>query len=515
MSEHQLVWFKRDLRLSDHAPLFEAAKRGPCLCLYVYEPEVIQAEDFDSSHLVFLNESLAELRDALREIGGALVTRLGEAQTVLAQLHEAHRFEALYCHEETGNGITYARDKRVFRWARSVGLRVREFRQFGVIRGLKNRNGWASQWKTMMQSAAVPPPESIRSIPCLESVGILEPKQFGLPPSKRVTPQRGGESVALVTLREFLKRRGAHYPTEMSSPNTADRACSRLSPYLAYGNISMRRTYQLLQMRAAQLRGMPKSGWPKALQSFEKRLHWHCHFIQKLESEPSIEFENMSRACDGLREQEFSQERFEAFAQGQTGVPLVDACMRQLSETGWLNFRMRAMVVSFASYLLWLHWRPTALLLACLFLDYEPGIHFSQIQMQSGTTGMNALRIYSPIKQVRDQDPDGVFIKRWVPELEHVPAEHIAEPQKMSFDAQLRYRCRIGTDYPMPVVDCTRAAVEAKRRFQKLRATPAARKEAKEVFRRHGSRKGPSKARRRAVPAEEGLMQTELFDLEF
>ena len=101
--------------------------------------------------------------------------------------------------------------------------------------------------------------------------------------------------------------------------------------------------------------------------------------MQKLEDEPEIEFRNFNRAYDGLREDEFNDEYFEAWCHGRTGYPMVDACMRALHQTGWINFRMRAMLVSFASYHLWLHWRQPALYLARLFLDYEPGIHYSQI----------------------------------------------------------------------------------------------------------------------------------------
>jgi deoxyribodipyrimidine photolyase len=135
-------------------------------------------------------------------------------------------------------------------------------------------------------------------------------------------------------------------------------------------------------------------------------------------------------------------ERLGAWQAGRTGYPLVDACLRSLVATGWLTFRMRALVVSFASYSLWLHWRPTGLFLARHFLDFEPGIHWSQLQMQSGTTGINTLRIYNPTKQALEQDPGGVFIRRWVPELAGVPSVFVHMPWTMPADAQRMAGCR-------------------------------------------------------------------------
>jgi deoxyribodipyrimidine photo-lyase len=197
----------------------------------------------------------------------------------------------------------------------------------------------------------------------------------------------------------------------------------------------------------------------------------------------------MLRAADGLREHEVSAERLAAWQSGHTGFPLVDACMRSLRATGWLTFRMRAMLVSFASYSLWLHWRPTGLFLARHFLDFEPGIHWSQLQMQSGTTGINTLRIYNPTKQAIEQDPRGIFIRRWVPELAGVPVAHVHMPWTMPHDAQFVAGCVIGRDYPAPLVDHAAAVREAKRRLAAVRNPSQAQAEAREVARRHGSRK--------------------------
>ncbi|MGB0590905.1 MAG: FAD-binding domain-containing protein [Myxococcota bacterium] len=499
MSELGLVWFKRDLRITDHQPLVEASRRGPCLALYIYEPEICAGEDYDAGHLRFVNEALVELRAALGALGATLLCRVGDAERVLADLQRESGFSALYSHEETGNALTYARDLRVASWARSAGVAWHEYRQFGVVRGLKDRDGWAKRWNTMMAEPLTAAPAALKSVAIADPGAIMSPAELGLAPRLRDEAQVGGALEAQATLASFLTERGAEYQSAMSSPNSAWTACSRLSPHLAYGTISMRTVHQALRaqrqaVKEARAAKAPFPGsWGKSLASFDKRLHWHCHFMQKLESEPNIEHRNMASSHDGLRENDFDAARFEAWCQGKTGYPMVDACMRAVSATGWLNFRMRAMVVSFASYHLWLHWRPTALFLARAFIDYEPGIHFSQVQMQSGTTGINAVRIYSPIKQVSDQDPEGHFIKRWVPELAGVPNENLAQPHLMSRDAQQRAGIWIGETYPEPLVEHLPAVREAQSRIRTLRRTPEARAEADAINTKHGSRRRPDR----------------------
>jgi len=211
--------------------------------------------------------------------------------------------------------------------------------------------------------------------------------------------------------------------------------------------------------------------------------------MQKLEDEPQLEFCNLSRAYDGLREDQFCNDRFEAWCLGKTGFPMIDACMRYLHKNRWINFRMRAMLVSFAAYDLWLHWRKPAEFLARCFLDFEPGIHYPQIQMQSGVTGINTIRIYSPEKQGKDQDPKGVFVREHLPELCHVPDHLIWNPWRMSLDQQHRYGCVLGKDYPFPLVDHQQAVRLAKQRLYAVRATQEAQSLAVQVARKHASRK--------------------------
>ena len=151
-----------------------------------------------------------------------------------------------------------------------------------------------------------------------------------------------------------------------------------------------------------------------------------------------------------------------AWKNGQTGYPLVDASMRCVKETGYLNFRMRAMVVSFLTHHLWLDWRIGAQHLAACFLDFEPGIHYPQFQMQSGVTGINTVRIYNPVKQSLENDSEAVFIKEWVPEISHLPLVFIHEPWKMTEMEQMIYHCQLGVDYPQRIVNIEESGRKAR-----------------------------------------------------
>jgi deoxyribodipyrimidine photo-lyase len=195
----------------------------------------------------------------------------------------------------------------------------------------------------------------------------------------------------------------------------------------------------------------------------------------------------MHRGYDDLREQEFNTDYFEALKAARTGWPMVDACVTMLRETGWLNFRMRAMLVSVAAYPLWLHWRPVGEWLATQFLDYEPGIHWSQLQMQSGTTGINTTRVYNPIKQAQDHDPHGVFVRRWLPYMRSVPDTWLFEPWLMP--APLQAKLGQGIDIPQPLIELASATRTAKQRLHARRQTSEVRAGKKAVVEKHASRK--------------------------
>ena len=495
-----IVWFKRDLRVQDHAPLVAACAAGRVLPLFCWEPTVCSAPDYAAQHQAFVSECLAELSLELKKIGLVLqVSNIGIIETLNAIAAQTP-IAALYSHEETGNGATYAVDKQVVVWCKLHQVVWQETPQNGVVRRLKNRDHWHRHWEARMSLPLLKKPAFQHSTTPYQLPSRLaqfnQPIAGGLDKPHR---QRGGYNNAIETLTSFLDGRAAKFRGGISSPLSAVSAGSRLSPYLAYGCLSMREVVQASRERQFWANEAPhlfSKSLSTGLAGFESRLHWHCHFMQKLESEPEMEFQNLHHAHDGMRDEllsdDESQRRLRAWSLGETGWPLVDACMAMLRETGWVNFRMRAMLMSTASYLYWLHWRESGLHLAREFLDYEPGIHWAQTQMQSGTTGINTLRIYSPIKQAKDQDPTGAFVRHWLPALKRVPDTWIFEPFLMPKTLQLQYGCVLDVDYPSPIVDIGQAMREARIKISAARKKEGVYTETQAIIKKHASRKGKS-----------------------
>jgi deoxyribodipyrimidine photo-lyase len=509
---YRLVWFKRDLRVHDHWPLLHAARQGPLLCLYVIEPGLWAQPDAAAQHYGFVCESLHALDSDLRQLGSALHVAVGEVVDVLDALHHAAPFEALHAHEETGNAHTYARDLAVGRWCRSHGVGWHEWPQFGVVRRLRDRREWQARWEAHMASAIAPSPSVLarpaRGLPLPTVVwpwgsrALPSAAQLGLAPQEPPKRQRGGRPRAQAVLQDFLTQRSSRYRGGISSPWSAPDACSRLSPYLAHGAVSMREVVQATRAQLAAL--APQAQRQKlGLQGFVSRLYWHCHFIQKLESEPELEWRNLHRGYDGLREADWNPAHMQALQNGRTGWPMVDACVAMLRETGWLNFRMRAMLVSVAAYPLWLHWPTVGHWLARQFLDYEPGIHWPQMQMQSGTTGINTTRVYNPIKQAMDHDPEGRFVRQWLPAMRRVPDSWLFEPWRMGPDVAARCGLVLGQDIALPPVELTQALRTAKDRIHQLRRQPQVRSAKAAVIERHASRRGMPGASRNTQGEEQ------------
>lgn len=480
--EANLVWFKRDFRVHDHAPLEAAlAQDQPLVLLALFEPGLQQLPDFHMRHHRFAYQSALDLENAL----GAGIPWFHffqkEAVAAFQWLLRRYQFRGVYSHMEVGNRWTYERDKRVGRFLRSAGIPWREYSYNGILRGAKNRVGWNRQWTEWVErppleasldpSRIIPAPEEVRQ-PFDRWV-----RASGLD-HRPGEEQPGGRSYALRYLRSFVDHRHRDYLSGLAKPAASRRACSRLSPYLAWGCLSHREVWH---------QGRPEPGSSvdtEALRQFRHRLRWHDHLIQKFESQPDLEIRNQNPAYDALR-RIWKEDHYQAWQQGRTGYPLVDACMRCVCATGYLNFRMRAMLVSFLTHLLWLDWRRGARFLAGQFLDYEPGIHYPQFQMQAGTVGIHTVRVYNPVRQAQRYDPAALFIKQWVPELRPLPVAYALEPWRLSFVEQKDSGFELGRCYPYPIVPLKRAHRNAREQLWNTLRSEEAQQAALAILDRH------------------------------
>ncbi|MER7520485.1 deoxyribodipyrimidine photo-lyase [Streptomyces sp. NPDC126499] len=454
-----VVLFTSDLRVHDHPPLRSAVAGGrDVVPLFVRDPAVDRAGFAAPNRLAFLADCLADLDRALRERGGRLVQRSGDTVAeVCAVVREAAADEV---HMAAGcSAFAQAREERLRRALEAEGcrLRVHDAVTTAVPPGELVPQGsdhfavftpYFRRWAAAPLRTPLAPPRAVRVPPGVRS---------GKPPSRSAVPgvspglATGGESEGRGRLAAWLARHGDTY--EQRQDDLAADATSRLSPHLHFGTVSA-----VEAVHRARRRG------GAGAEAFVRQLCWRDFHHQVLAARPGAATEDYRPRHDRWRRGPEAEADLAAWRAGRTGYPLVDAAMRQLAHEGWTHNRGRLVAASFLTKTLYVDWREGARHFLDLLVDGDVADNQLNWQWVAGTgTDTRPNRVLNPVRQGRRYDPDGAYVRRWLPELAGLGAREIHEPWRLTG------RDRAALDYPEPVI----GLADGLARFRAARGAPA------------------------------------------
>ncbi len=453
-----IVWFRRDLRIADHAPLYRAALRGAVVPVFVFDRALLHHPETAPARVAFMLQCLASLDQDLQAHGGRLILRYGDPAEVLPALVRETQAEGIYAHIDYERIYGRVRDARLNQALAEQQMKIRWFEPTAGMADLVAYPKYRDFWFAEMRQERVPTPDRIPTPPDIHSEPLPSLIDLKLIPDSKSLPP-AGTAAARQILQEFLAEKVDRYYWQLSYPGAE--ATTGLSPHLKFGVISIRECYQTAQ----QLKSSDNFKVQRSRKQLLSRLRWGSGFAQRFRYLPQLELRSLYTIFDE-EGWEFDQALYEAWQTGQTGFPIVDAAARCLQETGgWkqLNFRVRALHSSFLSNLLGIDWRYGALHFMRHLIDGDCPIDHYQWAMQSGVThcvDKTWTRIYNPGQVAIDRcDPEGLFIKRWVPEVAHLSPDQLGTPPPL-----------LGS-YPSPILDYKTARQRRVRQLERQRQT--------------------------------------------
>lgn len=467
-----VVWFRRDLRVDDHAALYHAAAIGaPVVPVFIFDTDVIDRLPSDGAVFDFQAEALHDLASSVAERGGRLILRRGPALEVHENLIREFQPSALYFNRDY-EPAARRRDEAVEQLYRRHAVDVQTFRDHVIHEPdeVLTAEGkpyvvftpFANAWKKLDHPAPFGRPGRF-STPGGASVGVLGSKELQRSVTIERPAMRGGSKAAERQWRHFLKGSLERYHHGRDLP--AEAGTSRMSAYLRFGCVSPRR---LLDDASAAYRDASPEG-RTAIAKYVDELIWREFYQAVLYHFPRLETENYRREFDRMPWSR-SRTTWQAWSEGRTGYPLVDAGIRELRTTGWMHNRVRMVVASFLTKDLMHDWRKGAGLFERFLLDIETASNNGGWQW-SASTGVDPkpLRIFNPTLQAERYDPTGAYIRAHVRELAKVPTPYLHEPWTMPPLVQEEAGCIIGKDYPRPVVDHREASARFKAAYLDLK----------------------------------------------